>query len=645
MAYGGGEGLRKRSAVQVTTMSQFQRSIVLSALLTLAGAGAALAKTSPADKELVDRVSARIIAVADPVEGWLWPPVVTIVDEPVVNAYATLKSIEKDGKSERQPMIFIYQGYLDEVVQGKEDRLAEVFGHELSHILLKHVALGAKETPLVARALGREDEIAADVNGIRLALKAGFNYGGVVGGLKRMWAVGPKNSSFERLLSTHPSDTERLAVIDEQNRNLWQAMSAFENGCYFLMSEQYDLAERCFRQVVKDFPGCYEAWANLGYARLMLYCDKLTPEDLRAYDLGQLVVGGFYRRPGSIEVRGRDEKLWFDAVGALREALRLKSDLILVKANLAVAYLVHPTGKDVGPATELFEEVTAALKSGEVTESLDPVTRAALLINAGVSEMASGRSKDGETLFREAELLLRSAESENRGSGTPNGMLQAVRYNRALMQSASGDAAEKRSAVESLGRYLSASSTSGAWWALAYDRYAKLCEELQVKPKSIEELTANRSTTFRVVTHVNLEEGKTIAVTDPVEEAVGRLSDPVAIPVIARSSLKRMRSATTGIDIVATDRQIIAICVRSPEARPVELRAAALGGETRPLRVGMSKQDLEAIVGEDGYDFRELVADGVDYRFYRALGLAVRIEGGVVREIVIAQVPQESGLR
>ncbi len=66
-----------------------------------------------------------------------------------------------------------------------------------------------------------------------------------------------------------------------------------------------------------DFPSCHEGWANLGYARLMLYCDGLTPEILAKKDIGQIVVGGFYRRAEGLVARGEDEKLWFDAVGAL----------------------------------------------------------------------------------------------------------------------------------------------------------------------------------------------------------------------------------------------------------------------------------------------------------------------------------------
>ena len=137
----------------------------------------------------------------------------------------------------------------------------------------------------------------------------------------------------------------------------------------FLLFEQYPLAARCFGQITREMPGCYEAWANLGYTKLMMYCDKLSPEDLQNYDIGYLVTGGFYREAQSLE-RGIDEQLWYDAFGALREAVRLKPDAVLPKATMAIAYLVHPKGKDVGGAEQLFQEVLTAINSGNVEASI-----------------------------------------------------------------------------------------------------------------------------------------------------------------------------------------------------------------------------------------------------------------------------------
>src|SRR5438552_15285510 len=89
----------------------------------------------------------------------------------------------------------------------------------------------------------------------------------------------------------------------------------------------------------------------------MQYCDGLDSDALKRYGIGQIVTGAFYGRPESLEakVRGVDEKLWKDAVKALEKALDLQPNLVLPRASLGVACLVHPDGKDVKRAKKHFE--------------------------------------------------------------------------------------------------------------------------------------------------------------------------------------------------------------------------------------------------------------------------------------------------
>src|SRR5207248_10198341 len=105
-------------------------------------------------------------------------------------------------------------------------------------------------------------------------------------------------------------------------------------------------------------------WVNLGHALLMQYCDGLETADLRQLDIGQVVACCFYARPQSLEVkiRGVNEPLWRKAVGALQQALKRNPDLVLARANLGLAYLVHPEGRDVKRAAQYFQEALAKLK-------------------------------------------------------------------------------------------------------------------------------------------------------------------------------------------------------------------------------------------------------------------------------------------
>ena len=238
----------------------------------------------------MQKVTAKLFAVAQPVAGWAWPPQVVIDDSTDVNAYASLgKAAQEGGKP--QPMITIHQAYLDTVVQGNEIRLAQLLGHELSHILLKHVADVPIGTPLVASAIQREHEAAADVMGFQLDLKAGYTYAELIDCWKNNRKVMGEYVAFEGLSYDHPSMTQRLANVAQQDQKLWQATNAFEDGVYFLVWQQYNLAQRCFDQVTRDFPDSYDGWANLGYARLMQYCDALEPQDPGAVDVGQIAGG------------------------------------------------------------------------------------------------------------------------------------------------------------------------------------------------------------------------------------------------------------------------------------------------------------------------------------------------------------------
>jgi hypothetical protein len=132
----------------------------------------------------------------------------------------------------------------------------------------------------VRRAFTRKQENDADLNGMALALKAGYSFRRGRTAIDRMRDAGHDYSSFEGLGVDHPSWTARPTVLDKEQAQLWKAMSAFENGVFFLLVEQYPSAESRFRQVTREFPQCHEAWTNLGDS-LLMPCDRLQADDVR----------------------------------------------------------------------------------------------------------------------------------------------------------------------------------------------------------------------------------------------------------------------------------------------------------------------------------------------------------------------------
>ena len=138
----------------------------------------------------------------------------------------------------------------------------------------------------------------------------------------------------------------------------------------------------------------------------MQYCDGLDLNDLRQLKLGQIIVGGFYRRPQSLEppTRGPDQKVWEEAVAAFQKSLALKPDQVLTRADLGIAYLVHPSGKpDLKKAQSLLQEAAAQAAKDD---TLEPWMRATILVNAGVADLAGQRTENARRLDQGEQLGL-----------------------------------------------------------------------------------------------------------------------------------------------------------------------------------------------------------------------------------------------
>ena len=601
-------------------------------LLLMVAPALATAEVKEADQTLAQQVFKQLLSVALAQHDIPWPPVLQIFDKKEVNAYASIKRNEDD----KQALVVCYNGLLQDVAAGDADRLAYILGHELAHHVLGHTKSAAGATEFLRATFTREQEFAADLKGMELALRAGYSYQGGLSAMRKMIDAGLNYSSFEGLSSDHPSWFDRIAQLDKNQAALWRSMSSFDNGVYFLLVQNYPLAERAFRQVTKDFPGAYDAWANLGYSLLMQYADALDTEDLRRFDVGQIVVGGFYHRPKSLEgkLRGINEELWWDAVGALREAIRLNPDLSLPKANLGVAYLFRPAGKDPGKAAQFLEEATQlAGKDG----SLDPVSRLGEDINLAVAYAAQGSSDKAMNTLSQVETSLRRESPASLRSASL--VSNALVYNRAFLLALSPDAQRQKLAIAELENYLRQTGPSLAWWQLAYQRYAGLCKQSGTAPKPQNVLLTESSVKFRPVASLELGKGR-IALGESLtkaEQALGTASS--SSPAVRGTNLLQIDYSGQGIKLLGTE-EVLAIALSGQKAPALNIREMGLGTKPVQLRVGMSVAELEQIVGDADYDFRQLLDPDLNYRFYSDLGVAVLTQNGTIVELVISQVPK-----
>ena len=397
------------------------------------------------------------------------------------------------------------------------------------------------------------------------------------------------------------------------------------------------LRGRCFANVVESFPDCSEAWSNLGYSKLMQYCDGLETADIRKMGLGQIVVGGFYKRPQSLElkVRGQNQDLWKEAVTALQHALLLKPDLTLAKANLALAYLVSPDGKNVARASQLFQE--AALQATD-DKAIDPYTRAAVLVNAGVSDIAGGQAVAGrQQIDRGEQVATAFAGADSAAAST---LTDAVLYNRALLLADSPTASDRAEAIAEIEKYLQSASSASAWWPLAYERYTALCKAQGSVPKPEATLRTASAVRLRTLTSLEIVAGKPLTVSDPLRNVRGALGEATPVPLVPDTALVQMNYPQYGVNVIA-DSVVLALCLSGPNAPPLTVQGAGLGAGKATLRVGMTKAQLEEVIKED-FEYKQIIDPEVNYRFYPDLGLAVLIRHGVVQEMIIVQLPRRS---
>jgi len=229
------------------------------------------------DCRLVEQVWRRLIVLDDVRTGppgyGSWPPQIAILidktSDPGIRASCAVEVVE-DPKvfgeiggfgafsflQGSTPIVRITPKFLEMAIQGDENRLAMVLGHELGHIVHKHVLRGPYDANVIELAFSREEELDADTEGMLLALAAGFSKNRAL----KVYQWFEENlgyCSFHALRKDHPSDQDRLANLDVEQRTLWRAMSAFANGVVFLDAQQYAAAERCFREVKREFRRSY----------------------------------------------------------------------------------------------------------------------------------------------------------------------------------------------------------------------------------------------------------------------------------------------------------------------------------------------------------------------------------------------------
>ncbi|WP_432723999.1 M48 family metalloprotease [Jeongeupia wiesaeckerbachi] len=171
-----------------------------------------------------------------------------VIDTPNVNSFATPGGV-----------VLITRGLMDRL--RNESELAGVLGHEITHVLRHHVTRAAQSgkgreavanalqgvaqyktddarrqlganvlsgvSEVYVRGLDKDDEFEADVTGMVLAARAGYNPYALVSVLQTLGEINPADGSVKLMFSTHPSPQARLDYID---RNIGSKLEKYAGG-------------------------------------------------------------------------------------------------------------------------------------------------------------------------------------------------------------------------------------------------------------------------------------------------------------------------------------------------------------------------------------------------------------------------------
>jgi hypothetical protein len=195
-------------------------------------------------------------------------------------------------------------------------------------------------------------------------------------------------------------------------------------------------------------------------------------------------------------------------------------------------------------------------------------------------------------------------------------------------------------------RYLSIMSPSSTWWPIAYQKYSTIGKRLGKTVKGKGEFVVSYKGRPRQVSGVRISGDALITLGQPREElgadlqqAYGALAGAVYEARLLQEDTDLTEFDLTLMDnirVIATH-EVIAIVIEEggPE---VEIRDIGLGTTVSKLRVGMSSVEMTIVMGRE-YEKRVIVDPEKGYRFYRGAGVAAYVKDGVVKELVLTQVP------
>ena len=583
--------------------------------------------STPRDRELLEGITTRLLDVAEPIPALDPPPLLRIAGTGL--RVATL--IRREGLR-RRAVITINTDLMDHVVNGDADVLAFIVAHQLARIahgqLLPETAEnGPAEKP---KPIGAKEEAQAEWSAAELLVRAGFSLRRALRGIARLQEIDKDAHSFDGLAVELPSWEKRLEVFDREQLPLAKQMSAWTAGAIFLATDQFQLAELCLERVTQEFPATSDAWIGLGYARLMLYLDRLTAEELREYGLNMVVSPGFLRR-GAFEplIRGKRPRVWLDAVEALHEGLRQNPKHVRAQATVGLAYLFHPRGRQLDRALEFLQPAAdAAVKDRLVSRR----ERATILANLATARAANGQADKSHQSLAALEKLYPQNEP------MPRDLISALAYRRADLLTVKKDRASRVQAVEQLAVFLRQANPLSTWWEMALAQYRRLCEAEGKEPVERAEWLRLEKQRLHPRSTIRFDPEPGFAWRDPTAEAVRKLGPARSVAVTRGTNVVRLTWKRGCLELLAAQ-AIFAVRLAAANSPAIVFDQH---GKPRRLQIGMKVMDGNRVFAVDYQEWTFFDGE-LSFRFDPNLGLAIRGDNDRLSEIIVVSPSEPRG--
>ena len=596
------------------------------------------------DSLLVNGIMVRLLKTIEPQGVNNWPPEVKVIEDSSLKTETQMSYVAENNNYSFK--IIITSGLLFNIFENDVNIVSFVISHEMAHILLGHFKSNRQNNRIISINLSHSDELEADMLGMKLAVDAGFKYSKILSGLKKIIKLGYDINSFDCINKEHPSWTERLAGLDSGQKKIWETLNAFKNGVSFLSLHKLDLAIHCFKYVINQFPGCYDAHANLGYCYLTKYIEGLDIEAIKELKTGYFINDAYYHNPVFIEeqVRGANSELWWEAVGELKFALKLNDRLTLAKANLGLAYLLNSSVSNfIGEAERYFSE---AIEISAKDANINDLQRAIIYNNAGQLnfQSLSPKLKYVEYFNKVDENVRKFADFGYSSNNLDYSELRnAATFNKALLLTLNNTKKDLQKAVDTYIDFLTLSDHNSIWWDIAFENYTSLCDSLNILPKPKSEFEKQNSRSYKHVLSMKTSEDQMIILSGSTSELLTQLKDYQIkqSTVIPRKNLKKLKLEKLGVNIICSD-YVFAVQLTKPMYPRIELESIEPRKSSKYLYVGMSKNELEKILRDEVFQENIIFYKPSDnLRYYSNIGVAVKFSNKTnkVEELIIAQLP------